>query len=294
MNIEVLTTSAQPEFDTDADLVVVADGFIFVEGPLWSQEDSALLFSDIPADTIYRHADKSTEVWRRPSGFSNGLTFDAKGSLLACEHRGRRVAIGHPVATTVVSTYEGKRLNSPNDIISLPDGSILFTDPRYGFDVGYGGPARGELDFAGVYRVPPGASEPDLIWESMPAPNGLAVSPDGNVLYVSDSELCHVRRFEMANDGRLLGGEIFASPEGNDPGVPDGIKVDRVGRLYTTGPGGVWVYSEEGMLEAHIRVPEVAANLTWGSADLTTLYITATTSVYSIVPGPRGHLSHVC
>jgi sugar lactone lactonase YvrE len=265
----------------DAQVEKVADGFQFTEGPVWVPE-GYLLFSDIPANTIYKWApDKGqAEVFRRPTGHSNGLTLDRQGRLLACEHD-RRVSRIEPDGTvvTLAERYQAKRLNSPNDIVVRSDGGIYFTDPPYGLP----GQSEGkELDFQGVYRI-----EPDgalvLLDASFERPNGLAFSPDERVLYVDDSNGAQIRAFDVAAGGMLANGRVFAELErAGAAGVPDGMKVDIHGNVFCTGPGGIWVIAPSGEVLGTIEVPEVPANLAWGDEDLKTLYITARTGLYRI------------
>jgi gluconolactonase len=266
----------------DAQVEKVADGFQFTEGPVWVP-DEYLVFSDIPADTIYKWSpgEGKAEVFRRPSGHSNGLTLDRQGRLVACEHD-RRLSRTEPDGTvvTLAERYQGKRLNSPNDIVVKSDGRIYFTDPPYGLP----GQSEGkELDVNGVYRLDPEDGTLALVDASFERPNGLAFSPDESVLYVDDSYGGHVRAFDVGEDGMLSNGRVFVKLERpGAAGVPDGMKVDVHGNVFCTGPGGVWVVAPSGEVLGTIDVPEVPANLAWGDEDLKTLYITARTGLYRI------------
>ncbi len=255
-----------------------ATGFQFTEGPVWV-EGEGWLFSDIPASTIYLSRGKDqVEVFRKPSGESNGLTLDHQGRLLACEHANRRVSRTESDGTvvTLADRFEGKRLNAPNDIVVKSDGSIYFTDPYFGPDEG-----SLELGWFGVFRLTPdGALE--VLTEVMERPNGLAFSPDERWLYVDDSHKAHVRRFEVTPEGKLRGGEEFVSVQAEAPGAADGMKVDAESRLYVTGPGGVWIFDSEGVHLGTLAMPEVTANLAFGEADNRTLLLTATHSVYRV------------
>jgi len=272
-----------PEFwqliSSDAKLEKVAGGFQFTEGPVWNRK-GYLLFSDIPANRIYRWTpDGKVTFFREPSGHSNGLTFDRQGRLLACEHGNRRVSRTEKDGRMVTraDAYEGKRLNSPNDIVVKSDGSIYFTDPPYGIQ-----PKDQELPFQGVYRLSP-KGKLTLLVQDFDRPNGLAFSPDEKVLYIADSSgHRHIRAFNVRPDGTLEGGRIFAELKAEAEGVPDGMKVDSRGHVYSTGPGGIWVFDPTGRLLGLIKTPEVPANCAWGDADGKTLYITAVTSVYRI------------
>lgn len=256
----------------------LAGGFRFTEGPIWY--DGGLLFSDIPANQIKRwtpSGDLST--FREPSGNSNGLTLDREGRLIACEHGNRRVSrTGKDgKVVTLAERYDGKRLNSPNDAVVKSDGSIYFTDPPYGIR-----PEQQELSFQGVYRLTPDGKL-TLLAQDFDRPNGLAFSPDEKVLYIADSSSrMHVRAFDVRPDGTLANGRVFAEMKTGEDGAPDGMKVDREGRLYCTGPGGVWVFAPDGKHLGTIKPPEVPANCAWGDADGKTLYMTARTGLYRI------------
>lgn len=269
---------------TSTEWTLVASGFQFTEGPLW-HPDGYLVFSDIPADTIYRlESDHTCSPWRRPSGHANGLTCTPDGRLVACEHGNRRVSIegpeGEPIS--LASHYGQARLNSPNDVVARSDGSVYFTDPPYGITED-----QRELPHNGVYRVTPDG-EIELVVSDMGRPNGLAFSPDEKLLYIDDSERRQIRIYQVQPEGNLVGGRIWVDMSSPDTGSPDGMKVDRDGNVYCTGPGGIWVFDPDATCLGILRGPEQPANLAFGDADLCTLYITARTSVYSLrvlVPG---------
>jgi gluconolactonase len=255
----------------------VTGGFQFTEGPMW-HPDGYLVFSDIPADTIYRLKDGEKEVYRRPSGNSNGLAFDEEGRLLACEHGTRTVSrtLEDDTVIALASEYGGKRLNSPNDLVVRSDGSIYFTDPPYGVDE-----EDRELDFQGVYRISP-VGEPQLLLKDFERPNGLAFSPDQRVLYIADTAKHHVRAFDVQLDGSLTNDRTFVQFEEPDQLRPDGMKVDVEGNLYVAGFEGVEVFAPDGEHRGTIVLPERPANLAFGDADGRTLYVTARTSVYKV------------
>ncbi len=214
------------------------------------------------------------------------MTFDRQGRLIACECT-RRVSRTEKDGTiaALADRYEGKRLNSPNDIVVRSDGSIYFTDPPYGLSPQYqpdNKPGVRELDFQGIYRISP-KGELALLDKLMYRPNGLAFSPDEKLLYVADSERNLIRVFDVRKDGSLANGRLFATlKEEGQRGGPDGMKVDVKGNIYCTGPGGVWVFSPDATVVAKIRTPEVAANVAFGGKDYKTLYITAQTGLYKI------------
>lgn len=267
----------------DAVVERIGSGFHFTEGPVWDASNNCLHFSDIPASIIHQwQPDVGLTVYRSPSGKSNGLTRDRAGRLIVCEHAGRRVSrvSEDGTATTVASHYEGRRLNSPNDVVVKSDGAIYFTDPPYGLNPVFGVAEPPELDFAGVYRVSPDGDAVELMTDEC-TPNGLAFTPDERRLYVADTEENLVLVFDVGIGGRLTGGRLFAEIPGNRL-APDGIKVDRAGNVFVTGDGGVWVFDPNGARLGVIPVPELPANLAWGDEDWSTLYITARTSVYRV------------
>ena len=265
--------------DDNTQVKQAAVGFKFIEGPLWHPHNF-LLFSDIPANTIYQWTpNKKPEIFRRPSGNANGNTLDRLGRLITSEHSNRRISrtLADGTVVTLASQYKGKRLNSPNDLVVKSDGSIYFTDPPYGIDS-----QQEELGFYGVYRLAPDGTL-TLLVKDFVRPNGIAFSPDEKKLYVNDSQEAQMRVFDVHPGGTLANGRIFA--ELKDPsksGVPDGMKVDVEGNVYSTGPGGVWVFSPSGNLLGKIEVLEIATNLAWGDRDYKTLYITASNSLYRI------------
>ena len=274
----------------------VAGGFEFTEGPLW-HPDGFLLFSDIPANTIYKWQPQlentpnqpnnkgEVSIFRRPSGKANGNTFNPSGLLISAEHGNRRLSLTQKSGETVTlaSHYQEKRLNSPNDLAVKSDGSIYFTDPPFGIEQ-----QQEELGFYGVYRLAPDEAI-TLLVKDFVRPNGIAFSPDETKLYVNDSQKGHIRVFTVKADGTLDQGRIFAElkPRGKE-GAADGMKVDIKGNIYSTAPGGVWIFSPQGNLLGIIETPEAPTNLAWGDRDYQTLYITARTSIYRVrlqIPG---------
>ena len=274
----------------------VGTGFTFTEGPIWHPVDHYLLFSDMPADVRRRWDERNgvAEV-KRPSNKCNGMTYDADLNLIVCEHatssliRERRDG-GRDV---LASHFERQELNSPNDVCVRSDGSIYFSDPWYGRKPVYGVERPRQLGFQGVYRVPPGGGPPQLLVDRFlfDQPNGLCFSPDERLLYVNDTEQASIRVFDVAADGSLSNGRIFAAGirSSLESGDPDGMKCDQRGNVWVTGPGGVWVYASSGDLIGKVRAPEKVANLAWGGPDFRTLFLTATHSVYRVTTkiGPR-------
>jgi len=274
----------------DSRLGRLETGFQFTEGPLWNASESFLLFSDIPANRIYKWSpDEGVEVFREPSGNSNGLTYDKQSRLLICEHGNRRLSrIEKDETDTVLAgKFRGKRLNSPNDIVVRSDGIIYFTDPPYGIE-----PHKQELPFQGVYCLDPEERKLTLLVDDFIRPNGLAFSPDEAILYIGDSstDTRHVRGFDVDPSGTLSNGRIFVEIRSELPGNPDGMKVDIDGNLYVSAAGGIWVFSKDGESLGILRTPEIPANCAWGGEDWRTLFVTARTSIYrvkTIVPGVK-------
>ena len=284
MSLDVRSPKLLDLIDPDASLEQLGTGCEFTEGPVWHAEGKFLLFSDIPANRMKKWtADDGITNFRVPSGKSNGLTYDKQGRLVTCEHANRRVSRTEADGTvvTIASHYEGKRLNSPNDLIVKSDGSIYFSDPPYGLTADYGVEGEQDLDFQGVYRLSPDGQTVTLLVDDFDRPNGLCFSPDESILYINDTERMHVRVFDVQADGTIANGRIFAEEEGDD-GVPDGMKIDTHGNVYLTGPGGIWIFDASGEHLGVIQTPERAANLGWGGDDWSTLFITASTSLYSI------------
>jgi gluconolactonase len=288
----------------DAKLEKLAGGFQFTEGPVW-HPDGYLLFSDPNANTIYRWSpDGAVSVYRPKSGYSgvdigayhqpgsNGLTLDRNGLLTIDQHGNRRVVRLERTGnlTVLADRYEGKRLNSPNDLVYRSDGTLYFTDPPFGLPKGFDDPAR-ELPFSGVYMVRDGNIT--LLTSELRGPNGIAFSPDERFLYVDDWDLARkvLMRYEVRPDGTLGAGTVFHDFTAEPEAVAlDGIKVDQEGNVYVSAPRGVWILSPEGKPLGRIEPPEHDANLAWGDADGRTLYLTASTGLYRIrlsIPGVR-------
>lgn len=266
-------------------------GFLFTEGPVWHPTGKFLVFSDMPGDHMRRwSAREGVTTFRKPSNMANGNTYDRKGRLVTCEHATSRVTrTEHDGRIVSLATHwQGKQLNSPNDIVCRSDGGIYFTDPPYGRAKFYGIERPQELSFQGVYRVGPDPHSPELLVDDFEAPNGLCFSLDESRLFVNDTRRQHIRVFTVTPAGGLRDGRLWAETRGDKPGAPDGMKIDAAGNVYCCGPGGIHVFDPDGNLQRVLEVPEYTANFTWGDDDDRSLFITASTSLYRIrteIPG---------
>jgi gluconolactonase len=267
------------------DFEPVATGCLFTEGPLWHARDQYLLFSDMPGNHLRKWSpQEGVTTFRKPSNQSNGLAWDPHGRLIACEHFTSRLTRTEHDGRIVVlaSHYDGKELNSPNDVVVRSDGMIFFTDPTYGRAEFYGNPRECELAYRGVYGVRPDGSRLTLLADDFGQPNGLTFSADETQLFVNDTERQHIRVFDVHADGTLANGREWARTTGDGDGAPDGMKLDVRSNLYCCGPGGIHVFAPDAACLGVIRVPEYTANFAWGEPDFRTLFITASTSVYRI------------
>ena len=298
--------------DAKIERVATGPGFKWTEGPVWIHA-GYLLFAEIPSNSIRKWVPGSQNVtiFLQPSGYlgsapfdgpepgSNGMTLDKRGRLTVAGHAQRDVwrletMDPHGQRTILAGTYDGKKLNSPNDLVYKSDGSLYFTDPPYGLPTQNEHDPGKELTFSGIYRVadaldqkpgsPPAHSKLTLLNNDLPRPNGIAFSPDEKYLYVNNSEPNKIwMRYEVKSDGSLGSGKLlYDATSDPSPGSPDGMKVDQKGNIYSAGPGGVWIFSPEGKHLGTIRMPEKTGNLTWGDSDGKTLYITASSSVYRV------------
>ena len=279
---------------SDARIEKLADGFVFTEGPVWIQSESRLLFSDVRANTIYQWTEAegaSTfidpvfegDITGRRSVSSNGLTLDADGRLIICEHGNRLISRleADGSRTTVVDSYQGRRLNSPNDAVYSTDGWLYFTDPPYGLEGLEESPMR-ELDFNGIYRLSPDG-ELELLYADQTRPNGIALSPDERTLYVANSDANDKvwYAYDVGHDGLSNPRVFYDVNDQTAPGAADGMTVDLAGHIFATGPGGVWIFAPDGTHLGTIQLDEVVANAAWGD-DGRTLYMTASTGLYRI------------
>ena len=273
MTLQINAPSLLELVDEDSELEQLGTGFTFTEGPIWNAA-RYLLFSDMPGD-VRRRWDEEGGVREvaNPSNKGNGMTLDAEGRLIVCEHVTSSVVRMHPDGTgsgreILASHYRGKELNSPNDVIVADDGAIYFTDPTYGRMPGFGIERDQELDFQGVYRIPPGGGEPELLIDDFAQPNGLCFSPDESVLYINDTKRAHIRAFDVSPGGTIDNGRVLAEGVGSgdlDRGdLADGMKIDERGDVWVTGTGGVMVFAPDGQHLGTVEVPENVGNINWG------------------------------
>ncbi len=262
----------------------------WLEGPAWFPASRSLIFSDIPNNRMLRfdEAGGTVSVFRQPSNNSNGNTRDTQGRLVSCEHLARRVTrTEHDGAITILADrFEGKRFNSPNDVVVKSDGSIWFTDPSYGILFDYeGGKAESEIGACHVYRIDGQSGAITVVANDFEKPNGLAFSPDESLLYIADTGVTHkddgpkhIRRFQV-NGAKISGGEVFATCTA---GLFDGFRVDEDGRIWTSAADGVHCYHPDGTLIGKVKIPELVSNVSWGGPKLNRLFICGTTSLYSV------------
>lgn len=298
-----------PRFDKlvppDAKLEKLADGFTWVEGPIWNREGQFLLFSDIPANSVHKWQEgKGVSLFLKPSGYtgsarftgkepgSNGLALDAAGRLVLCEHGDRRIARLERDGrqTLLADRYEGKRLNSPNDLVFKSNGDLYFTDPPFGLPKAFDDPHK-ELPFQGVYRVSKDGRVSVLI-KDLKAPNGIAFSPDEKVLYVSDVDPKRSAWwvYDVKEDGTVAKGRIFfdATRWRKNPFFgPDGLKVDKGGNLFGARPGGISIFAPDGTHLGNIEIGGPTSNLNWGN-DGSVLYITGGSAIYRLRTNTKG------
>jgi gluconolactonase len=282
-------------FMGNAMLEKLAGGFRWAEGPVWFGDAGHLLFSDIPNNRIMRWSEGGgLSVYRQPSNYTNGHTRDREGRLVSCEHGGRRVSrteIDGKV-TVLVDRWQGKPLNSPNDVVVKSDGTIWFTDPHYGIMTDYEGDKAEQEIPCQVYRFDPKVGALTVVCDDFSCPNGLCFSPDEGRLYVAETAPMfaaeaprHIRVFDVVDGERLRGGEVFYVAE---PGFADGLRADTDGNIWTSAGDGVHCLSPAGALLGKIKVPEVVANVTFGGPKKNRLFICGTTSIYAVYLNRRG------
>ncbi|MFU8860350.1 MAG: SMP-30/gluconolactonase/LRE family protein [Cyclonatronaceae bacterium] len=273
-----------PVIPEDAVPEVIADGFRFTEGPFW-HSDGYLIFSDIPANIVYQWSeDEGTSVFLEPSGNSNGITMDPDGHIVLAQHAGRVSRLDTDrVPVTIVAQYEGMRLNSPNDLVYHSNGTLFFTDPNFGV-----GEEDQELDFTGVYRYDTDG-ELSVIYTEFDLPNGITLSHDESKLYFNDTATGNIVRMDVDSAGRASEAILFASVgERGSTGAADGMKTDTQGRVYSTGPGGLYVFSVDGQELRMISFEQPITNLAWGGPGRNELYITSRDRVYRLRTNATG------
>ena len=274
----------------------LGEGFRFTEGPSWHPAERHVTFTDIPSNRIHRwHAlSGRIEILREPSNLTNGTCYDAHGRLLMCEHASSRVCrLDHDGTVTVLAdAWQGRELNSPNDIVVDDRGGIWFTDPLYGRESGTGVVREPGLPFRGVFRIDP-SGDLHLIDDDYDGPNGLCFSPDKSRLYVNDSERQHIRVYEIDDAGAVSGGLLFAETRDDDGtlgyGAPDGMKVDAMGNVWCGGPGGIHVFDADASLLGVILTPRFPANFCFGGDDMRDFLITAGTTFLRLRVASPGH-----
>jgi len=277
--------------DEDALVERIATGFAFTEGPIWNPVENCLYFSDIPNDMRRRWSAADGDGIVRdatgtPAYKCNGMTYDSGLNLYICDHSTSYLVRETPDGgrEVLASHWQGKELNSPNDVVVKSDGAVYFSDPTYGRWPVFGEERETELDFQGVFRISP-SGELSCVADDYEQPNGLCFSPDESLLYINDTPRAHIRVYNVNADGSISNGRIFAENIGDGElanGVVDGMKCDALGNIYVTGPQGFWLFDPGGEHLGIIEMPETSANLNWGGADWNDLYFTCSTSVYHV------------
>lgn len=291
MNVEIRDDRFRDVVGDCVEVEQLGTGFAFTEGPMWNHQKKHLVFSDMPGNIIRKWTtDGRIETFRQPSNMANGNYYDHRGRLITCEHATSRVTRTEADGSiTVLAThYDGKELNSPNDVIVKRDGFIYFTDPYFGRIEYYGVPRDRELDFCGVYRLNPQNCDLTLLVSDFDLPNGLCFSADESQLFVNDTKQGHIRVLDVNGDGTVSGGRVWAEVTGCRDGIPDGMKMDSGGNLCSTGPGGIHYFAPDGTSLGVVYLPERVSNFTWGEDDLRSMFITASSSLYRVrvkVPG---------
>jgi gluconolactonase len=284
VNIEVRDQRLLNIVEATIELEELATGFAFLEGPIWHPYEQHLTFSDIIGNRLYRwHEREGLSIFRHDSHMANGNTYDKQGNMLTCEHAHSCLSRTSPDGAyeVLVTHYQGKALNSPNDLVVKTDGSIYFTDPVYGRSEPFGVPRELGLPFEGVYCFNPEDDSLRLLVDDFAGPNGLYFSRNERQLFVNDTERKHIRVFEVAEDGSLSKGRVWAETIGEADGIPDGMKVDQASHLFCTGPGGIHVFDAAANCLGVIGVP-LTANFAWGDEDLRSLFLTSVSTLYRL------------
>ena len=272
--------------DVEQELRTVCNGFTFIEGPIWNRASRYLTFNDIPVSKTYRYSEsQGVSLLREDTHKANGNAYDLNGDIIVCEHvrscisktddqgKGLRVLVSH---------YQGKELNSPNDVIVKSNGVLYFTDPRCGRNPSRVGLERPQqLDFQGVFSFNEETGELKLLADDFETPNGLCFCEDEKVLLVSDPPRKHIRRFRVEDDGTLSGGEVFAETRDGGVGLPDGMKIDSKENVFCCAQGGIHIFDRTGTYLGIVKIPEQAGNGTFGGENMDTLFVTASTTLYS-------------
>jgi gluconolactonase len=285
VTIDVLDPRLHELVDEHAELELLGEGFTFSEGPIWVPAGGYLLFSDVPASSRYRWDEAGgVRMIASPTSLGNGMTIDLEGRLVVCEGETGAVVRMDPDGSgsdreIVAGRYEGRRLNSPNDVVVRSDGSIWFTDSWWPNRLGR--TLEQELDFQGVFRVAD-AGEPELLIADADFPNGLCFSPDELLLYVNDSTPGRIRAFDVSASGTVSGDRVFADGVTDATGHVDGMKCDERGNVWVTGPGGVWVLDPSGIHLGTIATPQRTGNIHWGGPERTWLFVTCTSRLFRL------------
>jgi gluconolactonase len=295
-NVEIFDARFRFMFNGSTTMQPLFDQCLWAEGPVWFRDIDCLLWSDIPNNRMMRWVPGGgVSVFRAPSNNSNGNTRDREGRLVTCEHGTRRITRTEADGsiTVIADSYQGKRLNSPNDVVVKSDGSIWFTDPPYGIMSDYEGhKADQEQDACHVYRVDPKSGKLTVAVDDMPRPNGLAFSPDESILYVADSAASHdpdappaIRAFKVGKNGKLSAGKEFCRVAN---GLPDGLRIDTDGKVWTSAGAGIECYAPSGDLLGRIRFPQTVSNLVFGGPKRNRLFVTCTHDVYAVYVAATG------
>lgn len=285
MDIDMVTPEMERIVGPDPPLDCIAQGITFGEGPVWDRRRKEFFWTDIIGNTIWKWTPGvGREIVLRPSGHANGMTFDRQGRLVVagwCTRTIWRMESDGSIIT-LASRYQGKKLNTPNDIVVRSDGSIYWTDPPGGLIIPgmVAEDVQRYLDMQGVLRLSPDGQEVSLLIEDCTYPNGLAFSPDESLLYVNDTRLGLIRVFDVRADGSVGPARLFHKVTGSEPGAPDGMKVDIEGNVYCTGPGGIHVIDPNGKLIGRLKFPGHVTNMAWGDDDWRSLYITSFNFVF--------------
>ena len=288
---EIFESNFKLMINDNSQLMILYSGAEWSEGPVFIKNRNMVVWSDIPNDRMLSWTPKAgVEIFRSPSGYSNGNFLDLQGQLLTCEHGNRRISRTNKngEVVTIVDNFNGKKLNSPNDLVVKSDGSIWFTDPPYGIlSDKEGHKSDSELEGNFVFRYDPIVDKLTLISDDFDKPNGIAFSPDEKLLYIADSgNPKNIRVFNVSEDGESINkGRVFAEIS---PGVPDGFRVDTDGNVFTSASDGIQVFTPSGVMLGKILVPERTANCAFGGKNRETLFITASTSLYSIAMNTKG------